>query len=1039
MSDDPSHIVREAKTLQVSLKELLKTRDVLDKEVEITRKNLRRQYLRLLFVHPYAKESRDAETHLWMQTSYSLISIYKQRIASLDRAIQNPPRQPQQNAQPQRVVEYRKLLQRFRQFLAEEERFWTQIILRFRRNFAVDAAEPILTALGIVPEEEPAPAGTDTANGGRRNQYQFPQESDTPENTPPATTASQRESRLAILSKALVCLGDIARYKEQYNEAGGRPRAGHEDGPPAVAAGKNSRGRRGGAPPAASSMLLPRMRDYSRARSCYEQARSLVPHDGNPSHQLAILCSYEKDMFNSLAHYYRALCVRQPYDTASENMGTVLSRALESWRNRRAKREDENQPDAGSLPPRLRVEGIKDKIIVLHAMWRVGLNDEDNMAGKILQDFEILVSERVLPLDMISKVIVLSQGALWKHRMVRQPSNGDKKARSPSTESRIATHLLDLHIVLLKIASRELSEVPPEDAAQGDLAQRITAVFRRTIPALRMAGKWVRANTRYLSQAAGITPESTRSRGRGREGKQTSSKDKATPAVTIPDLEAFWHEYIRYANILAATFPLDRLSPMTAPLEEDIEMVGFLPLRKYMITDGKLAAAPAGQAKVDLRGMPPLEDATLGLHPNEEQLMRISDMLVDINAVAEDENTPVALIDGVFEYRKQSPTARAEQINDENTSTSAYSPHNGAVHAERTVPAYDTDDDHMTSATQDDVPDDAVNHVLKSFENDDYDYEEIVYPDLRSPSYAMKAALDPSTPPRLSPTSPKSPISPPYSPQKQKPLSPPMALEPKTALPIVPAVPAAPAPSAGVTAAELLSNMRLRAPQHVRMASAPTAPLSFGPNGPVQSIWSDDHARQHTDSTLSSSTLGGTVYHNPSSHMPAQNIPIGYAPASWSQTLPSQTSTTNSFLQSSQATMYNSQPSQGSYPSPAAASNLIGGHTRLPSESVFLPRGPHVQSQPPNHRYDPLRSSLPIGDQVNIPARGLNGNGNHLPPSTLFSDTIYSSSPGAPSYQSRDTHDPYGHPLLHSRGLSTDRTYTAPFISSSSIWGNHPG
>ena len=309
-----------------------------------------------------------------MQTSYSLISIYKQRIASLDRAIQNPPRQPQQNAQPQRAVEYRKLLQRFRQFLAEEERFWTQLIVRFRRNFAVDVAQHALTTLGIVAEEEAPPAGAETATATRRNQYQFPPESDTPEATPPATTASQRESRLAILSKALVCLGDIARYKEQYNEAGGRPRAGHEDGPPAITAAKNSRGRRGGAPPAATTMILPRMRDYGRARSCYEQARSLVPHDGNPSHQLAILSSYEKDMFNSLAHYYRALCVRSPYDTASENMGTVLTRALDQWRARRAKRDDP-PAEAGPLPPRLLVEAIKEKIIVLHAQWRMGVSE----------------------------------------------------------------------------------------------------------------------------------------------------------------------------------------------------------------------------------------------------------------------------------------------------------------------------------------------------------------------------------------------------------------------------------------------------------------------------------------------------------------------------------------------------------------------------------------------------------------------------------------------------------------------------------------
>ena len=66
-----------------------------------------------------------------MQTSYAFISIYKQRIASLDRALQSATRnQPRQGGHG--PVEYRKLMQRFRQFLAEEEKFWTQLVVRLR-------------------------------------------------------------------------------------------------------------------------------------------------------------------------------------------------------------------------------------------------------------------------------------------------------------------------------------------------------------------------------------------------------------------------------------------------------------------------------------------------------------------------------------------------------------------------------------------------------------------------------------------------------------------------------------------------------------------------------------------------------------------------------------------------------------------------------------------------------------------------------------------------------------------------------------------
>ena len=291
--------------------------------------SLRRHYLRLLLVYPYAKESKDAETHLWMQTSYTFISSYKQRLAALDNALHAPSRNQQK--QPRQgghgPVEYRKLLQRFRQFLAEEEKFWSQLVVRFRRSFDLTEAHSTLVALNILPAVNQTEGNdanqnaTDDPNASGvngRNHFQFPT-NDSGVSLAPRTHA-ERESRLAIVSKALVCLGDIARYRELYHEGGGRPKAGHEESMPPK---RNNRTKRNGAE------VIPRARNYEKAQQCYEQARLLVPYEGNPSHQLAILSSYKKDAFGSLVHYYRALCVRQPYDTAAENLGTVLTKTLE--------------------------------------------------------------------------------------------------------------------------------------------------------------------------------------------------------------------------------------------------------------------------------------------------------------------------------------------------------------------------------------------------------------------------------------------------------------------------------------------------------------------------------------------------------------------------------------------------------------------------------------------------------------------------------------------------------------------------------------
>ena len=104
------------------------------------------------------------------------------------------------------------------------------------------------------------------------------------------------------------------------------------------------------------------MRTYEKAHLCYEQTRLLVPYEGNPSHQLAILASYKKDSFASLIHHYRALCVRQPYDTAAENLGTVLTKDLDLWRQRT--KRGEKQVDT-SFSPRARIDIETFKEIVV--------------------------------------------------------------------------------------------------------------------------------------------------------------------------------------------------------------------------------------------------------------------------------------------------------------------------------------------------------------------------------------------------------------------------------------------------------------------------------------------------------------------------------------------------------------------------------------------------------------------------------------------------------------------------------------------------
>ncbi|KDQ54165.1 hypothetical protein JAAARDRAFT_413501 [Jaapia argillacea MUCL 33604] len=604
--------------------------------------NLRRKYLQLLLLHPYAEESKDIETHLWIQTSHQFIANYKQRLTALDRAISSSSRGGHHPQQQQRhggpgPVEHRKLLQRFRQYLAEEEKFWAQLVVRFRQSFGLSEAHSALVVLGILPEPENPPTSPT-----RNNHFQFPLEDPTRDVLP--TTEAQRQAQLAILSKALVRLGDIARYKELYNEGGGRPRAGHEDGPVAVPPKRGGArgGRRGGAP-----LELPpgRERNYEKAQKCYEQARALFPEEGNPSHQLAILATYKKDIFGSLVHYYRALCVEQPYDMASENMGTVFNKAIDQWRR------NESETDDGRNEPRHKVKAFKDKVVILHGLWRYGIETMELVspghAEGVVYDFESLLSERILPTETIRDVVMLSEGALWKHRYIRDPPL-DRKwlASSDSTpvfsasavESHMATHILALHRALLFVGINELAE-KPEDVQKGDLAQKITAKFRRMLPALRVAGKWLRANLKYVIQgqeAKELRDQQQQYANRVERGREQSSGGLAVP---IGEVDSFWAHYAQFSTALAGTFPMEKLPRLVAPLDEDKDLDGFLPLKKYLTSKGRAASQSAG-----------VQDPVMG-HPNDELLMRISDILEDTQAITESKGSPIVAHNNQFRLK----------------------------------------------------------------------------------------------------------------------------------------------------------------------------------------------------------------------------------------------------------------------------------------------------------------------------------------------------------------------------------------------------
>lgn len=212
---------------------------------------------------------------------------------------------------------------------------------------------------------------------------------------------------------------------------------------------------------------------------------------------------------------------------------------------------------------------------------------------KIVSEFSAMVADRALPDRLISEVIVMALGALWKLRMIRDDSIKKDSKRDSIVEALMATHILELYRSLLEVGSAQLAESPEVLQNGDDLALHITATFRRTLPALRIASKWLRSNFSYIE-----------------------SFPVGTSETIIDVLSDFWRAYMAFFTALMDAFPPERLPTLKGPLEEDVEMTGFSPIKRLMF--GLPAHTEDG-----------LSPGQSQVHPNEEQLMRIADLLTD--------------------------------------------------------------------------------------------------------------------------------------------------------------------------------------------------------------------------------------------------------------------------------------------------------------------------------------------------------------------------------------------------------------------------
>lgn len=507
--------------------------------MDALRTRARNTYLAVIFQHPLSPQAQSLDS-LWLGTTYVLISAYRDAVARLESTAHDRDR-----------AALGPTLGRFRTALAAEEGFYRSLVSRVVGFYKLQArAADALDQVGI-----PSPLPSDDAALS-------------------TLSREEGEKKLQLVYKGLICLGDLERYKEQYDK---------------------SRGRDG---------------TFDKAITYYEVARGLQPDNGTAFNQLAVIDGYLGEGFDCTYHYYRALAVRQPFPSGDVNLERVLKRAFERWRADR---------EVGTG-----VDGFKRDVLsacaILHlrAGW-VETSAADprtshfvKLYDGVMGEFAELVKERKLPSGVIVKTAAMVIGAHWCSRLGRDANEDEERAKRRRNVEELALKLLlGVFGVLMKTAGEQVAEalrthkesdesaVADDDEVVPDLAQRITPVLRRILPSLRIMSRWLKCHLEYVN----------------RLGERS-------------DVGAFWGEYKAFTGALGTLFPLVQLPTLQGPLEEDVDMRGFLPLRRSLSDESSGGAGENGA------------DSTEDIHPNEQQLMRIADLLVDVKLVVKGDTGP---------------------------------------------------------------------------------------------------------------------------------------------------------------------------------------------------------------------------------------------------------------------------------------------------------------------------------------------------------------------------------------------------------------
>nr|XP_045005134.1 protein SMG7 isoform X4 [Jaculus jaculus] len=259
----------------------------------------------------------------------------------------------------------------------------------------------------------------------------------------------------------------------------------------------------------------------SQAESYYRHAAQLVPSNGQPYNQLAILASSKGDHLTTIFYYCRSIAVKFPFPAASTNLQKALSKALESRDEVKTK------------------WGVSDFIKAFikfhgHVYLSKSLDKLSPLREKLEEQFKRLLFQKAFNSQQLVHVTVIN---LFQLHHLRDFSNETEQHSYSQDEQLCWTQLLALFMSFLGI----LCKCPLQNESQ-------ESYNAYPLPAVKVSMDWLRLRPKVFEEAV------------------------------VDERQYIWPWLI---SLLNSFHPHeDDLSSANAtPLPEEFELQGFLALR----------------------------------------------------------------------------------------------------------------------------------------------------------------------------------------------------------------------------------------------------------------------------------------------------------------------------------------------------------------------------------------------------------------------------------------------------------------------------